>query len=249
MEKIRIYDDESMVIDRKYLVHLLAKSCFNYDFEEDEFGYDFSSVPSYLYRDVVLEAVKKDCMAFDFISEELKNDREIVLEAIKQDGILIFSASEDLQNDRTLFLKAVKNIKDSWCLFITYPEKFKGDKEIVFETTKALSSGLYSASEELKNNKDFVLKVVKENGEALKYASDELKNDKEVVLEAVKHEWNGFALEFASEELKNDKEIALEAVKNGCPLYILPSHFYNDNDIKSMRLYFEESFKNKVCNS
>ena len=132
------------------------------------------------YKDIVLKAVKENCLALGYASTLLQNDREVILAAVIQNGYLLQYANILLQNDREIVLEAVK--QNGYALQHT-SNNFKNDKEIVLEAVKENGYALEFASSDLKNNKEIVLEAVKENGNALIFASINLQHDKEIISE------------------------------------------------------------------
>jgi hypothetical protein len=163
------------------------------------------------YREIVLEAVRKNFYELKNVSEELRGDRQVVMEAVKQNGVALQYASEELRGDRQVVMEAVK--QDGRALQYA-SEGLRGDRQVVMDAVKQNAAALQYASEELRGDREFVMAAVKQNAAALQYASEELRGDREVVMEAVKK--IGWALGFASNTLQADKEVVMEAVKKDC---------------------------------
>jgi len=71
-----------------------------------------------------------------------------------------------------------------------------------FENASEDCWALQSVGEKFKNNREIVWEAVKTCGEALQFTGEKFKNDIELVLEAV---WqNGKALQYAGEEFRKD---------------------------------------------
>ena len=157
--------------------------------------------------DIVCKAVEQKGEALQYASYRLRNTREIVLKAVKECGNA-FQYSEKFKDDRDIVFEAIK------CNNIVYddlPDKFRGDIDIIFKMIQNKKINFEILPEYLKNDREFMLKLIRIFGKYMKYASDGLKENKDFVLDAIKID--SYSMKFVSENLKKDKEFMWTAIQ------------------------------------
>lgn len=96
-------------------------------------------------------------------------------------------------------------IKQNPYAFSYFPQKWRGDRDIVMEAIHRLPHNYYYISNELKKDRIVGLTVILANGMLFCSFSDELKRDKEIAMIAV--DSHPFNVKYISKELQQDEDL------------------------------------------
>jgi hypothetical protein len=124
---------------------------------------------------------------------------------------MLNNISNDLLNNKDFIKSILEKCPE---IFEYIPEKFKNDKDFIFELLDNDHSIILDyISDDLKNDEDFIIKVIENYDEnILYYTLTEIKNNFNVVKCSVKH--YGTTLQFASDILKDNELIVLTAIED-----------------------------------
>lgn len=153
--------------------------------------------------EIVLRAIKCNCISYMYTDPSLKYDREFVLKAVKLDGLVLQYVPDSMksdieivstatQNNPRAFDHANQNIKENCDSIISIlnvassdilsyvPHHLYSDQEFMLEALQANSSAFRYVPESLRTNNEFILKAIHLNGDIFKqiyYPSISLKLD------------------------------------------------------------------------
>lgn len=160
------------------------------------------------------------------VSPRLKQDNELLEQAIASgDGPRVIPFEALSKESVMASLKAVdsnknhfRSVMDGGAIVYStdneeqqkIKQEILDDDEIILESLKYDTFGLYKASERLKSDKSFMLRATSVNPMSLDFASDEVKNDKEFMLSLCNE--NCDALKYASDRLLQSRDFMKNAI-------------------------------------
>jgi hypothetical protein len=218
----------------KEIIAIVIKKYINN--KHDNYYTIFKHIPYELKNDknFILELIKLDIRIFYYTSDRIKNDAEIILNIMTiNDNIfnleirnkielnndtaypyvkyILNNVSNNLINNKDFIKSIIEKCPE---VFEYIPEKFRNDKDFIFELLdEGHSIILDYISDDLKNDEDFIIRIIENYDDyVLHNTLTEIKNNFKVVECSVKHD--GTTIQFASDNLK-DNEIILEtAIEN-----------------------------------
>lgn len=208
--------------------------------DDDDFVRDFlgRNPQSYAFVSERLRATRALAMAavanpssnnLKHVPDELRRDPELLRAALAGHTQAYLHVPDELKADPELVALAVKTSKGDSLVLESFPEQYRGDRDIALKMVSQNGLGFQYVTNQLLDDKEVLFAALDADLRSVQYASPRLRADPEVVRRVASSSDCSYAYRYLDDKARNESSIVALALANGAQLQEVAEHWRDDD--------------------